>query len=297
MRIAGVIVPLITPMNVDGSLDEASLAKLIEHVISGGVSAIFLLGSSGEAPVFSDAEKTHLVRTAVRMVGGRVPILAGVIEASTARAVEQAKALVEAGAQALVPTAPIYFHYSQSEIAAHFRAVAAAVAVPIFVYNIPPLAKMVLTPAVVAELTEVPNILGLKDSDGRLDVFQEFLAVREAAPSFQVWQGAEPVAAISVVRGANGLVLGLANLVPRLTVDLYAAASTGDLPRAWGLQKNLMTLFPIQRHRSFLAGLKTAGHLLGLCGPTVSSPFEPLDAAQVGRVRDTLVGLNLLKAN
>jgi 4-hydroxy-tetrahydrodipicolinate synthase len=295
MKIAGVIVPLLTPLKPDRSLDEAALERLIEHVIDGGVSAIFMLGSTGEAPTFAAPEKERIVRAAAKRIGGRVPLLAGVIEGATGLAVAQTRALIAAGADAVVPTAPIYFHYSQRELAAHFTAIADASSVPVFVYNIPPLAKMILEPPLVAELARHPRIRGLKDSDGRLDAFQEFLAVRDRSPGFQVWQGAEAVAAISVARGADGLVLGLANIAPRLAVTLYRAAADGELEQAWAAQDALMRLFTIQRHRSFLAGLKTAADLLGLCGRTVSQPFEPLDDAQTARVRQTLAELELLE--
>ena len=99
-----------------------------------------------------------------------------------------------------------------------------------------------------------------------------------------------------MARGADGLVLGLANIAPKLTVSLYRAAANGDLPHAWSLQEALMRLFVIQRHKSFLAGLKAAANILGLCGPTLSQPFEPLDDEQIGRVRQTLVDLKLLEA-
>lgn len=294
MKIDGVIVPLLTPLTPEEVVDEASLVKLIEHTVGGGVAAILLLGSTGEGPTLHPAQRTQLVRAAASAIAGRVPLLVGVIEPGTALAVDQALTYARAGADAVVPTAPIYFHHSQEELAAHFIAIAEAVSVPVFLYNIPALVKLSLSPGLVAQLARVPGIEGVKDSEGNLDVFQQYLAVRGAVPGFQVWQGAEAVAAVSVVRGADGLVLGLANVAPRLATDLYQAAARGDLPTAWNLQSQLMRLFTIQRHESFLAGLKAASHLLGLCGGTLSRPFEPLDEEQTGRVRATLIALELL---
>ncbi len=297
MRIAGVIVPLLTPLTPGGDLDEDSLVRLIDHTVEGGVAAILLLGSTGEAPTIRPAERERLVRLATGIVRGRVPLLAGVIEAGTDLAVESACRYQQAGADAVVPTAPMYFRHSQQELARHFAAVAETVDVPVFVYNIPPLVKVTLTPELIADLARVPRIGGLKDSEGNLDVFQRYLAVREAVDGFQVWQGAEAVAAISVVRGADGVILGLANVAPRLATALYEAAARRDLAAAWALQDQLMTLFAIQRHRSFLAGLKAAASLLGLCTDTLSRPFESLDGEQVERVRETLVSLGLLETD
>lgn len=292
MRIAGVIVPLLTPLLDDETVDEPALGRLIEHVIAGGVSAIFVLGSSGEAPVLRAEEKDRVVRLAVDKVGGRVPVLAGLVEASTVLAVDAARRYKKLGVDALVPTAPYYFNYGHHELSAHFRAVAAATDLPVFLYNIPALAGHTLTPELVAELSLLPTVLGLKDSDGKLDVFQQFLKLR--TNKFQVWQGAEAVAAISVARGADGLVLGLANIAPGLVVAMYRAAAAAHLPEAWRLQDRLMDLFVIQRHKSFLAGLKSAAQHLGLCGARVSMPFEALTAEQDAKVRATLVSLDLL---
>jgi dihydrodipicolinate synthase/N-acetylneuraminate lyase len=294
MKIDGVIVPLLTPLTSGRDVDDDSLARLIEHTIGGGVAAILLLGSTGEAPTLKPAHREQLVRTASSLVAGRVPLLVGVIEAGTDLATEQACIYQRAGADAVVPTAPMYFRHSQSELAHHFTAIAEAVTVPVFVYNIPPLVKLSLTPELVLDLAHVPGIGGLKDSEGNLDVFQRYLGVRDVVDGFQVWQGAEPVAAISVVRGADGVILGLANVAPRLAAELYLAAARGDLAAAWRLQDQLMRLFAIQRHKSFLAGLKAAGSLLGLCADTLSRPFERLDDDQVEHVRATLTALDLL---
>ncbi len=294
MRINGVIVPLLTPLAANETVDEEGLGKLIEHVIEGGVAAVFLLGSTGEAPALSTRQKERLVRAAAAQIAGRVPLLVGVIEPGTGLAVEQARTYVRAGADALVPTAPFYYNYSQPELALHFKAIAAAATVPVYVYNIPPLVKVSLSANLVQQLAHTSGIQGIKDSDGKLDLFQQYLTVRDKFPGFQVWQGSEAVAALSVVRGADGVVLGLANVAPRLATDLYNAAASGDLASAWALQDRLMKLFTIQRHKSFLSGLKTAAHLLGLCGATISRPFEPLDEEQVRRVRQTLDELALL---
>lgn len=294
MHIAGVIVPLLTPLRDDETIDQPAVARLVEHVIAGGVAGIFVLGSSGEAPALRPAERERMLISTVKAVAGRVPILAGVIEPSTAQAVATARCYVDLGADALVPTAPYYFIYSQAELASHFRAVAAATDRPVVLYNIPVLVKQTLSPELVGELSTVANIVGLKDSDGQLDPFQRFLKLR--SDSFQVWQGAEPVAAISMARGSDGAVLGLANIAPRMIVSMYEAASSGDLPNAWDLQDRLMQLFLIQRHKSFLAGLKGAASLLGLCGPRICEPFEMLTADQMAKVRETLLATGLQPA-
>jgi len=216
-------------------------------------------------------------------------------EPTTRRAVILSKNMVEAGADALVATAPFYYHYTQNELIAHFTTIARAIKVPLFIYNNPELMSHTVAPETVDHLADVENIIGLKDSAGDMDVFQSYLNVKRNHPSFSIYQGAEPVAAVSLVRGADGVVLGLANLAPKLCVDLYMTAKEGNLSALWDLQDKLIQLRAVQKHKSWLAGLKTAVSLLGICEPVVSAPFEPLTTAQVASVRQTMceVGLNL----
>jgi 4-hydroxy-tetrahydrodipicolinate synthase len=296
MEIHGIIVPLLTPLQPDESLDEAGLERLIEHVIEGGVAAIFVVGTSGEFPALAPAVKERLVRATCAIVSGRVPVLAGVAEPGTRLAIAQAQRMAKLGIDGVVVTAPYYFLHPQNEISHHFSAVANAVDVPTIVYNIPQTVQTIVEPETIAELIQLSGIVGIKDSAGDMARFQEFLNLRVASSTFQVWQGAEALAAVSVVRGADGAVLGLANIAPRLCHDLYQAARDGDLVFAWAMHDKLMKLFTIQNHQSFLAGLKTAASHLGLCGRTVTAPFRPLDEAQAAQVRQTLIELSLLPA-
>jgi 4-hydroxy-tetrahydrodipicolinate synthase len=286
--IKGVIVPLITPLSADGGIDEKGLAQLVEYVIEGGVSAIFLLGSCGEFPALRTEEKIQVVKLTKRYAQGRVPILVGVGETKTRRAVILSEKIVEAGADTLVASAPFYYHYTQNELLSHFTTIARATEVPLLLYNIPQLVSHTLAPETVAHLADVENILGLKDSAGDMDVFQSYLNVKRDHPNFGVYQGAEPVAAVSLVRGADGVVLGLANLAPKLCASLYTTAKEGNLFALWDLHDKLIQLRVVQNHKSWLTGLKTAVSLLGICGPMVSAPFEPLTTAQVASVRQTM---------
>jgi 4-hydroxy-tetrahydrodipicolinate synthase len=286
--IKGVIVPLITPLSADGGIDEKGLAQLVEYVIEGGVSAIFLLGSCGEFPALTTEEKIQVVKLTKRYAQGRVPILVGVGETKTRRAVILAEKIVEAGVDTLVASAPFYYHYTQNELLSHFTTIARASKVPLLLYNIPQLVSHTLAPETVAHLADVENIIGLKDSAGDMDVFQSYLNVKRDHPDFGIYQGAEPMAAVSLVRGADGVVLGLANLAPKLCASLYTTAKEGNLSALWDLHDKLIQLRVVQNHKSWLTGLKTAVSLLGICGPMVSAPFEPLTAVQVASVRQTM---------
>jgi len=294
--IKGVIVPLITPLSANGGIDEKGLAQLVEYVTEGGVSAIFLLGSCGEFPALTTEEKVQVVKLTKRYAQGCVPILAGVGETKTRRAIVLSEKIVEAGADTVVASAPFYYHYTQNELLSHFTTIARATEVPLLLYNIPQLVSHTLAPETVAHLAAVENIIGLKDSAGDMEVFQSYLNVKRDHPDFGIYQGAEPVAAVSLVRGADGVVLGLANVAPKLCVELYTAAREGRLSALWNLHDRLIRLRAVQDHKSWLTGLKTAVSLLGVCDPTVSAPFEPLTGEQVVLVRQAMEEVGLFEA-
>jgi len=294
MKLDGIIVPLITPLTPDESLDERGLEKLIEHVIAGGVSGIFILGSSGEGPALPDATKERLVRAVCAQAKGRVPVLVGAFGVGTRQTIDLARRLARCGGDAIVITAPFYFSQTQAEIVAYASAVARAQDVPTMVYNIPQMAKTIIEPDTIAQLARVSEIIAVKDSWGDLTRFQQTLAVKKTRADFGVYQGAEGVAALSIARGANGAVLGLANVAPKLCCDLYAAARNGDWARAWALQERLMVLWQLHTHGQWLPCLKMAVSQLGICGATTSAPFAPLDADAIAAIRRDMQAAGVL---
>jgi 4-hydroxy-tetrahydrodipicolinate synthase len=285
MKLDGIIVPLITPLKADESLDEAGLEKMVEYVISGGVSGIFLLGSCGEGPAIMPETQDRLVQRVSVLAKGRVPVLVGAPDAGTQRTIETAKRLLRHGGDYLVCVAPFYFSHSQDEQVAHYTAIARQSSVPVMLYNIPQMVKTLIEPETVARLAEIPNIVAIKDSFGDMARFQKVLAIKKQHPAFGVYQGAEAVAALSMVRGANGCVLGLANVAPRLCCDIYAAVQAGNLAQAWTLQDQLVLLMKLYSHGTWLSCLKASLSVLGLCGATASAPFSALSPAAVAAMR------------
>jgi len=292
LKVEGLVVPLITPLNSDETLDETGLERMIDYVIAGGVSGIFVLGSSGEFFSLDDATKERLVRAARSYIGGRVSLLVGISEAATRQTIQQGKRLVHLGADALVATAPYYYPHPPSELISHFLTIARAFDAPTILYNIPQMVKVSLDPETVQRLAEEPSIIGIKDSAGDMSVFEQYLKI----PNFAVTQGAETTAAQSVLMGAAGLVVGMANIAPGLCRAMFDAAKAGDKATAQSHQAQLMALFPINQQKSWVAGLKMAAHLLGLCSPNLTAPFAPLSEAQIGVIRQTLIQTGLLEA-
>lgn len=296
MKLDGLIVPLITPLNPDESLDETGLERTIEYVIDGGADGIFVLGSSGEFANLSAAMRKNLVRAAKTMIGNRVPLLVGISRASTQGTIEEGRRIAALGPDALVAVTPFYFVHSQSELVTHFLTIAHTLEAPLVLYNIPEFVKHTIEPETVARLAEDPFIIGIKNTARDLDAFDQLLDVRDAHPDrFSVSQGDLPNAAECLLRGADGITLGVASIAPRLCKELYLAAKAGDRQKAEAINRKLVHIDPTNTSKSWFAGLKTQASLLGLCSPTMATPFEPCDQHDTEVLRQRLLDVGLME--
>jgi len=297
LRLAGVIPPLVTPLTEDEEVEAAAVGPVIEHVLAGGVHGVFILGTMGEGATLDDERRSTMARAAVEAVAGRVPVIAGVIETSTRRAAATAGVLAQAGVDALVVMAPCYYRHSdQAELLAHFRSVVEATDLPVVIYDNPHTTKNALTVESVQALAEHPQVVALKDSTGDITHFAQ-LAHRFAGSDFALFQGDETQLDAALLLGADGIVVGMANLVPGVCVALYEAGRRGQRERAGELQEELLRLQRGLYHlrpRGFLQGMKTALSLLGLCQPWVTKPHLPLDQPQAERARELLKREGLL---
>ncbi|WHM34775.1 dihydrodipicolinate synthase family protein [Streptomyces sp. BPPL-273] len=301
----GVIPPVITPLTPAGDVDTGSVHRLAEHLIGAGVHGLFLLGSSGETAYLTDAQRLTALEAAVDAAAGRVPVLAGVIDTTTARVIDRAADAVRAGADALVATAPFYTRTHPVEIAGHFRRIREAAGLPLFAYDIPVAVHTKLPRDLVLELADDGTLAGLKDSSGDDGSLRRLLVeLRPLAPDFSVLTGSELTVDGALLAGADGVVPGLGNVDAHGYVRLYEAARAGDWATARAEQDRLAALFALTdagdpglmgASSSALGAFKAAARLLGLidCAAT-AAPQVPLDEAAVARVRARLTGAGLL---
>ncbi|MBQ0876641.1 dihydrodipicolinate synthase family protein [Streptomyces sp. RT42] len=301
----GVVPPVLTPLTPTGRVDTASVRRLTEHLIGAGVHGLFLLGSSGEAAYLTDTQRLTALETAVDSAAGRVPVLAGVIETTTARVLDRAADAARAGADALVTTAPFYARTHPVEIADHFRRVREGAGLPLLAYDIPVAVHTRLPRDVVLGLAADGTLAGLKDSSGDEGALRRLLIeLRRHAPDFSVLTGSELTVDCALLAGVDGVVPGLGNVDARGYVRLYTAARSGDWAAAKAEQDRLAALFALTEAgdpalmgpgSAALGGFKAATQLLGLidCAAT-AAPQVPLDATAVARVRDLLTEAGLL---
>ncbi|MBO9626716.1 MAG: dihydrodipicolinate synthase family protein [Microbacterium sp.] len=281
----GTIPPVIAPLAEDRTVDVAGVRRVTEHLLAGGVDGLFVLGSCGEGPTLRRSVADALVAEYVRAADGRVPVLAGVGETSTERAIEALRAAEDAGASGIVAMAPMYFLADgDGEVIRHLEAVAAATTLPVVVYNIPHLTGHPITPAALAAVAAIDNVVALKESSGIWEIYEP-LARTASASGLAVFQGAESLIARSIAAGADGAVPGIANVAPGLAVELVRAARARDAS-ADDLQARLDAVCDLYSSGFWLASLKYAVSVLGLAAPTAGAALPGLAPEGERRVRD-----------
>lgn len=299
----GVVPPLCTPFTADGAIDAASLERLVDYQIEGGVNGIFALGSTSEAGAMNDAQRREVLDLTVKYVNGRVPVLAGVIAMSTGSTIDYARMAEQAGADAIVAVGPFYIRPNQAEVKHHFRLLRAATSLPIMAYHIPSNVQTVITADTLAELAAEGAIAGVKDSSGEEANFRAIVAALKEYPNVSVFTGSELTVDYAIFAGADGVVPGLGNVDPAGYRRLYDAAKVGDWDVAKAEQARLTALFAIIGQStpgrvgftsSALGGFKTALRELGVIETNMmATPMTPLNDEEAGRIREILVSAGL----
>jgi 4-hydroxy-tetrahydrodipicolinate synthase len=288
---------MVTPLADRDTLDAPGLERLVEHILAGGVRGLFILGTTGEGPSLSYRLRRELIQRTCRQVAGRVPVLVGITDTALVESLALARHAAEAGAQAVVLAPPYYFPAGQSELLAYVQHLTAELPLPLFLYNMPMMTKMVFAPKTIRRLLQNERIIGVKDSSGDLAYFSEVLAIARERPDWSVLIGPEHLLAEAVARGGHGGVNGGANLHPRLFVELHEAAARGSAAKVAELQEQVLKLgriYQVGRHASaVIKGLKCGLSLLGICDDCLAEPFRRFEEPERAQVRQLLVEIGL----
>ena len=291
--LTGVVPPLISPLGDGGDADAGAMAALVEHVVTGGCTGLFVLGGCGEGAWLTTAQRDAVVRAAVKAAAGRVPVLAAVMLPATGPATEAARRARGEGADAVVVGSPYYFAVDGGGHRRHVEAVLEAAGLPGLLYNIPQCTHAILAADTVAVLARDARVMGMKDSAGDFAAFQRYLAVKRERPDFRVLQGQESLLAASVLHGGDGAVPGVANIAPRLCVDLVRAAHAKDAARATQLQERVTELTRVyEQGNHWLPALKGACAQLGLGNGRPAPPLEPAGDATRAAIAGILARLS-----
>lgn len=294
MVLEGLSAPVLTLFDADGAVDPGRNARFARDLCDAGVDHLFVLGSTGEFPSITPTERGPLIEVVVESATGRTDVWAGCGAPSTAQAVTYAEEAEGIGAAALVAVPPYYLRPSLSAVDHYYRALRKAVTVPLLAYNNPALVGYALPPSLLHTLAEDGVVAGVKDSSGSFESVAAFLA--GAPEGFAVFPGDPAFASSAIERGARGAVMAVANIVPRLCVELVAAARRGDRARAQELQPLVDRLVEVSKAGPTPSTIKfLTAHLRGT-EVGYRAPYEPLTDVEQATVLARLEPLRALLA-
>ena len=292
-RVSGVLVALATPLNRDGSVDEPSITRLVEHVLAGGVHGLLPLGSTGEGAALDEAARRRVLSAVVEAGSGRVPVICGVAQASVASVRTEIESAARLGADAVLVAPPFYYPMDQASVLAFYRRIAEAAPVPILVYNIPQFTKVVVEPATIATLAAEGAVKGVKDSSRDFEYFEGVCIATREVDGFRVFTGSDSMLVASLAAGGSGTICGAANIAPDWVVGVYDDYARGDLAAARAGQDKVYQLVMALRGDVFPSAIKAALHMLDICEPWPAPPATRLDERLESRLRDRLAELGL----
>jgi len=288
----GAAVALITPFT-NGKLDEQGLVRLLEFQIENGTHCIVPCGTTGESATLSFAEHKKAIELTVKTVAGRVPVIAGTGANSTAEAIELTESARESGADAVLSVTPYYNKPGQEGLYQHFKAIAEAVDIPMFLYNVPGRTSINMLPATTARLAEIDNIIGIKEACGSLEQVSD--VIRLCPDDFIVLSGDDFTAMPSVCVGGKGVISVISNVCPRATADLMEASLAGDIARANELHYRLYPLMKALFADPNPVPSKKAAELLGIIADGAPRlPLVGISDASLVILKTAMKGLALL---
>ena len=288
----GTIPPVITPLDRNRQLDVPGLEKLLDHMISGGVHGLFILGTTGEGPLLGRKLQQQMITETLRIVANRLPVIVGVSSASLGESIDLAVFARKAGAAAAVSAPPCYQPLADAELYDYYAALVKESATPLFIYNMPSMTKIYLKPELICRIARIPGVRGCKDSSGNMFDFHTLLLELGGREDFSLLCGPDELTGEAVLMGADGGVNSGANLEPELYVSLYNAAAAGNIAELRKLQRQIYAfrkLYYVDKTpMSIILGIKAGLKARGICEPYPTLPAQPLGETETARIVEIL---------
>ncbi len=287
----GSFTALVTPFK-NGALDEKAFRDFVDWQIAEGTNGLVPVGTTGESPTLSHDEHKRVIDWAVDQAAGRVPVMAGAGSNDTATAIEFSQHAQKAGADALLVVTPYYNKPSQEGLYQHFKAIAASVDLPIFIYNIPARSVVDMSVDTMARLYELPNIVGVKDATANMS---RVSLQRQAMGADFIQLSGEDITALGFnAHGGVGCISVASNVAPALCSQFQAACAAGDYAGALKLQDKLVPLHTALFMESSPAPTKYALSLLGKMQEEARLPIIPVTPGAQVAIRAAMVHAGLI---
>lgn len=287
----GSMVALVTPMK-DDHVDVIKLCELVEFQISAGTHAIVAAGTTGESGTLSHEEKQLVIKTVVNQVRERIPVIAGTAANATKECILLTRMAMECGAHAALIMTPAYIKPTQLGLYQHYSQIAASVAIPIILYNVPSRTGCDILPETIAKLAQISNIIGIKDATGSIERLQQIN--QQCENSLDIYSGDDETAAAWLLAKANGVISVTANIVPRQMAKMCDAAFDDDEAGCIRINEEIMSLHKLLFLESNPIPAKWALFKMGLLNNELRLPLTPLAEVHQLKLESALKQLHLI---
>lgn len=279
----GILPAIPTPTNAGDAVDERAVGILVDYLLQGGVDGIVPLGGTGEYCSLSHEQRVQMVAACANAAGGRVPIVAGILEPGFYDALASGKAFAAAGADALMLLTPYYTTPSQRGIRDYFTRFADASPTPIMIYEIPYRTRVSIDPEVIHELSQHENIIGMKCCN--TDMYHFLKIVGGVSDSFSVLSGEDTLFPLHMAAGAKGGIIVTSTLLPKTWLAMYELATSGHHNEALAMHRKLIPLLDLCFGETNPGPLKAIWDIIGVDAPTVLTPLVPANEELARRLR------------
>jgi 4-hydroxy-tetrahydrodipicolinate synthase len=293
LRLSGLGTALITPFTEDNRVDIEAVRRLATRQIDGGVDMLVPCGTTGETVTLSADEYEQVLRAVVEAADSRVPVIAGAGSNSTEKTIETARIAVSCGVDALLVVGPYYNKPTQEGYYQHFRAVAEAVDAPIVMYNVPGRTGGNIAAQTQLRIADIDNVVAVKEASG--DLSQQYQVLRGRPDGFAVLSGDDNLVLPQIAAGLDGVISVASNETPDEFARMVHLAMDGDFDSARAIHFRLLDLLEGNFMESSPIPVKSAMHMMGLCGDRVRLPLVPMQPENRERLRRILVALDFVR--
>jgi 4-hydroxy-tetrahydrodipicolinate synthase len=282
-KLKGLLPAIPTPVQRDGTIDAGATRALVQFLLREGIDGIVPLGGTGEYGAMARDERRRFARTVVEAIGGKVPVVAGILDPGYHDALDAARGFADAGADAVMVVTPYYTTPTQAGLRDYFLRFADASPLPVVIYEIPYRTRIAIAPGLLHELSRHERIIGMKACN--TDMYHFLQMVAGVGPSFTVLSGEDTLFPLQVAAGARGGIVVTASLLPRTWRRIYDHAVNGRIAEALALHRQLIPLMNMAFAETNPGPLKSVLDLVGVNAPTVLAPLVAPDAELQARLR------------
>ncbi|HHX24539.1 MAG TPA: 4-hydroxy-tetrahydrodipicolinate synthase [Thermoanaerobacterales bacterium] len=291
MNLGKVITAMVTPFDEELNIDYKALENLIEHLLKNGTDTVLVAGTTGESPTLSDKEKLQLFKTCKDIVGSRARIIAGTGSNSTSHSIELSKEAEKIGVDSLLLVSPYYNKPTQEGLYQHFKSIAEAVDIPVVPYNVPGRTAVTIEPETLARLSQIKNIVAVKDAGGNLDKTSK---TRVLAPDLAIYSGDDSLTLPMLALGAKGVISVASHIVGSEIQEMITSFESGNSKKAEEIHLRLHDIFNTLFVITNPIPVKTALNMIDVKVGGLRPPLSAADDKTIKALENSLKTLELI---